>query len=70
MIVFITKTSTCNILRLTLFFSYLWELVDVFTSVDTVWDAETKIKVKALQESVTEIMSLYHPEPLDFLVTH
>lgn len=40
----------------------LRELVDVLTGVTAVWDTETKIKVKALQQVITEVVPLDHTE--------
>lgn len=47
---------------LTQAFRQLRELVDVLTSVAAVWDTEAKVKVKALQQMITEIVPLDHPE--------
>jgi hypothetical protein len=36
-------------------------MVDMFTRISGIRNDETKIEVKALQKTVTEVMSLYHP---------
>ena len=44
--------------RLTFLWSELWHLVDVFTGVSAVGDAESKVKIKRLEQSVFEVVSL------------
>jgi hypothetical protein len=42
----------------------------MFNSVFRIWNTEAKLKVKTLEASLTEVMSLYHAEFLHRLVTH
>lgn len=48
----------------------LRELVDVFAGVPAVWDAETKVKVEALQQVIAKIVSLNHAEVVQRLVSN
>lgn len=48
--------------RLTQALRQLRELVDVLTGVSAVWDTEAKVKVKALQQVITEVVPLNHAE--------
>ena len=47
-----------------------WKLVNMFTGVDAVWNAESKVKIKCLEVSVSEKVSLDHPEVLQWLVSN
>lgn len=42
----------------------------MFASVGAQRHAKSKLKIKALEESIPEIVSLYHSESLDFLVPY
>lgn len=48
----------------------LGELIDVLACVAAVWNAESKVKVKVLQEAPLEIMSLNHTEAVNRTVPH
>lgn len=48
--------------RLTDFFRERWEFIDVFTGVLAAGHAEAELKVKTLEQLLSEIMSLDHPE--------
>lgn len=55
--------------RLTITVGKLWERVHVLARILGVRDAETKIKVKALEQFVVEEMSFYHAELVNNGVT-
>lgn len=42
----------------------------MLTGVSTVWDTEAKVKVKALQQVITEVVSLYHAEVVQWPVSN
>lgn len=48
--------------RLTDVFGQRWEFIDVFTGVLATGHAEAKLKVKTLEQLLSKIMSLDHPE--------
>lgn len=50
--------------RLTDVFRQRWELVDVFTGVLAAGHAKAKLKVKTLEQLLSEIVPLNHPEIL------
>lgn len=56
--------------RLTEVVGKLRELVDVFTRVATVGNAETEVKVKALEQASLEVMPLDHAEAVYGSVSH
>lgn len=56
--------------RLTEVVGKLRELVDVFTRVATVGNAETEVKVKALEQASLEVMPLDHAEAVYGSVAH
>lgn len=41
----------------------------MFTGVLAVGDDETEVKVKALEQSISEVMPLDHPEVTDWFIT-
>ena len=57
-------------IELTFFFRQLWHLVDVLTGVMRVGHAETKVKIKRLEQLLSEIVPLYHPELFHWLISH
>lgn len=48
----------------------LGELVDVLTSVFTAGDAESKLKIKTLQQLIAEVVPLDHAEVIDGFVPY
>lgn len=56
--------------RLTEVVGKLRELIDVFARVATVGDAETEVKVKALEQASLEVMPLDHAEAVYGSVAH
>lgn len=42
----------------------------MLTGVSTVWDTEAKVKVEALQQMITEVVSLYHAEVVQWPVSN
>lgn len=48
----------------------LGKLIDVFASVPAVWDAESEVKVKVLENFILEIMPLYHAKAVNRPVPH
>lgn len=42
----------------------------MFASVAAVWDAESKVKVKVLENFILEIMPLYHAKAVNRPVPH
>lgn len=42
----------------------------MFTGINTIGNAETKIKIKCLQPSILEIMSLNHTKIINWLGAH
>ena len=55
---------------LTLLWSEFWHLIDVLTGISAVGDAESKIKIKGLEQPVSKVVSLYHSELLHWLIPH
>lgn len=56
--------------RLTELVWKLRELVDVFTGVSAVGNAEAEVKVEVLEEPTLEVVSLDHPKAVDGPVAH
>ena len=55
---------------LTILFTKLWHLVDVFTSVPAVGHAKAKVKIEHLEHSVSKVVSLDHPKPIHRFITN
>ena len=48
----------------------LWELVYMFASVFAIRNAKSKVKVKSLQATLFEVVSLNHSKVFNWLVTY
>lgn len=55
---------------LTHVFWELWKLVDVFTCVAAVGNAEAEVKIKILEQAIFEVVPLDHPEVCHRLLSH
>ena len=47
-----------------------WELVNVFTRVFRVGNAESEVEVEALEKFVSKVVAFDHPEIIDWFITH
>ena len=47
-----------------------WELIDVFHCVLAMWHHKAKLKVKALKQTISEVMPLDHTELVNRLLTN
>ncbi len=56
--------------KLTLIIGKRRQLVNVFTRVDTVRDAEAKVEIEAFDKAILEEMTLNHAKPFDGQVSH
>ena len=66
----VTSTGKNDVRKRTLLIRERRELINILASVDTVGNTETKVEVKALDQTILEEVSLNHSESFDGLVAN